>query len=199
MKAQLVLAGIGGQGVLFATKLLAQTAVRLGYKVIVAETHGMSQRGGSVASHLKIGEFASPLVRMGTADYLLAFEAKEGYRNLKFLRPASDTRPGGVIYSNAGITDEKVCSLVVYRGIPADQIALNLGAFRAENLILLGFATQDEHFPFRLDDLSATVEQISPEKLKHVNIAALKEGSRFGPDYPRISDGAEYKKNAHQP
>ena len=81
-----ILAGLGGQGVVFLTRLLAQTAVALGHAVMVSETHGMSQRGGSVISHLKIGGDEAPLIQRGTADVLLALEADEAVRNLPFLR-----------------------------------------------------------------------------------------------------------------
>ena len=74
---KLILAGIGGQGVVFATRLLAQTAAAMGMPVLASETHGMSQRGGSVLAHLKLGGTESPLIRRGTADILLAFDRDE--------------------------------------------------------------------------------------------------------------------------
>ena len=64
---KLIITGIGGQGIVFLTRLISHTAVNLGYAVVVSETHGMSQRGGSVISHLKINGSESPLVQRGTA------------------------------------------------------------------------------------------------------------------------------------
>src|SRR3990170_8068403 len=83
---KLLLAGVGGQGVVFATRLLAGTAAGMGLPVLASETHGMSQRGGSVLAHLKVGGTAAPLIRRGTADALLAFDRDEALRNLPFLR-----------------------------------------------------------------------------------------------------------------
>ncbi|MCJ7684480.1 MAG: 2-oxoacid:acceptor oxidoreductase family protein, partial [Desulfobacteraceae bacterium] len=67
-----VLSGLGGQGILFMTKLLARSAVNKGLKILVAETHGMAQRGGSVVSHLRVGDVKGSLVRAGSAHILLA-------------------------------------------------------------------------------------------------------------------------------
>lgn len=75
MKAQIVILGLGGQGILYVTKVLAEAAICEGWRVITTETHGMAQRGGAVESHLKFGDFESPLVRRGKADATLAIDA----------------------------------------------------------------------------------------------------------------------------
>lgn len=84
MKSQIVVLGLGGQGILFLTRVVAEAAIDEGHDVITAETHGMAQRGGAVESHLKIGGFESPLVRLGRADAALALDpsredAAKGY------------------------------------------------------------------------------------------------------------------------
>jgi len=84
---QYVICGIGGQGILFATKVLGHVALARGEHVTGSEVHGMSQRGGSVISHFKTGDNESPLVCAGKADVLLAFDQKEALRNYHFLRP----------------------------------------------------------------------------------------------------------------
>ena len=94
MKVQIILAGIGGQGILFSSKIFSELGLKLGLDVIGSETHGMSQRGGSVIAHLKIGHFQSPMIRSGTADFLYSFEENETYRTLKFLRK------GGVCFAD---------------------------------------------------------------------------------------------------
>ncbi len=77
----IVLAGVGGQGTLVAGKLLGTVASRLGLDVKVSEVHGMSQRGGSVITYVRIAEYvASPIDRTGTADFILAFEELEALR-----------------------------------------------------------------------------------------------------------------------
>src|SRR5210317_2071812 len=80
-----VLCGLGGQGILFMTKIIAKTALRKGYNVMGAETHGMAQRGGSVISHLRLGDTRSSLIKSGSAQFLLSLEENEAYRNLPFL------------------------------------------------------------------------------------------------------------------
>ena len=71
---QKVISGVGGQGVLFDTRLMAEAAIRKGLPVLTSETHGMAQRGGTVISHLKVGAYTSPLIRTGQADVLLAMK-----------------------------------------------------------------------------------------------------------------------------
>ena len=95
MELKLILSGLGGQGVVFLTRLLAQTAISLEHQVMVSETHGMSQRGGSVMSHLRVGGGEAPLIRKGTADVLIALEANETVRNLSYLRQ------GGTVFVNS--------------------------------------------------------------------------------------------------
>jgi indolepyruvate ferredoxin oxidoreductase beta subunit len=83
---QYVVVGIGGQGILFTSKILGKIAIDKGLPVIGSEVHGMAQRGGSVISHFKVGNYKSPLVKEGRADVLMAFDQSEGIRNLAFLR-----------------------------------------------------------------------------------------------------------------
>src|SRR5574341_1699737 len=92
MEQKFVVAGIGGQGVIFATKVLSKAALLCGERVLASENHGMSQRGGSVLSHVKIGSDQSPLIRRGTADVLLAFDRLECIRNLPFVRAGGDRK-----------------------------------------------------------------------------------------------------------
>jgi indolepyruvate ferredoxin oxidoreductase beta subunit len=91
----IVLCGLGGQGILFMTKVLAEDALRRKIPVLGAETHGMAQRGGSVVSHLRMGNAKSSLVSSGQARFLLALDPWEAYRNLPFLAP------GGFLFANA--------------------------------------------------------------------------------------------------
>ena len=95
----MIFCGLGGQGILFMTKIFARTALDKGLPTLGAETHGMAQRGGSVVSHLKLGTAASSLVREQTAGFMLALEENEAYRNLPFLAP------GGSLYVNAKKND----------------------------------------------------------------------------------------------
>jgi len=131
MNQQLVLSGLGGQGILFITRLLAETAIAKGYPVLTSETHGMAQRGGVVISHLKVGEFASPLVRPGQADAIVSLKGETLPLHLHFLK--SD----GFFSTNARTVP------VAAEGrngvtVDADALALALNDPQAVNLIVLG-------------------------------------------------------------
>lgn len=179
MRAQVVIVGLGGQGVLFASKVLAQTALALGEDVIGSETHGMSQRGGPVLSHLKVGPYLGPLVRKGCADLVLALDAVEAVRHLPF------ARPGGRCFVNApterwGI-EASLKPLLEALGIgvfqvDADRIALECGSPAAANAVLLGFATAHPASPFPVEAVAAALERISPAKFRELNVRAFERG-----------------------
>lgn len=172
---KLILVGLGGQGVVFLTRLLAQTAVTLGQPVMVSETHGMSQRGGSVISHLKIGGNEAPLIRRGAADVLLALEADEAVRNLPFLRR------GGLAFVDAenGLRPEVAERLEQFNlqvfSLPASQMALKLGSPAVANVILAGFAAAHPALPLPFEVLRQTLETIAPHG-RELNLRALEAG-----------------------
>src|SRR5690606_18684352 len=88
MTKSLLLAGVGGQGTILASKILAEGLIRLGYDVKMSEIHGMAQRGGSVNTQLRFGKKVySPMIGSGEADLLLAFEKIEAVRYINYLRP----------------------------------------------------------------------------------------------------------------
>ena len=137
---KIIVSGVGGQGVLFVTKLLAETALRLGYSVLISETHGMAQRGGIVISHLKIAKrtpgtegqapvsgLVSPLIRPGRADVLLALHP-DG-----FLAHAFYLKPGGKSFRNVSQPADQ-------NSVDATAIAASLDSPVSANLVLLGFA-----------------------------------------------------------
>lgn len=179
MELKLILAGLGGQGVVFLTRLLAQTAVALEHPVMVSETHGMSQRGGSVVSHLKIGGNQAPLIRRGTADLLLALEPDEAVRNLPFLRQ------GGTACVNAenGLRPEVEEHLerlgIQVLCLPASRIAVELGFAAIANVVLAGFAASHPALPFPLDTLRETIAAIAPRG-QELNLRALEAGFQAG-------------------
>ena len=177
---KLVLAGVGGQGVLFISRLLLETARRLGLDFISSEIHGMSQRGGSVASHLKIGPYTSPLVRQGSADLVLAFTQDEGYRNLRFIRP------GGDWVVNCPSLESLADGIRVYlaerdvriHSLDADRLARK--SPQVANVVLVGFATSRRALSLPAASLSATLEAISPTPLRALNLEALDRGLEAG-------------------
>ena len=132
-RQQIVLSGVGGQGVLFLSRLLAETAIAGGFPVLTSETHGMAQRGGVVVSHLKVGGFDSPLVRTGRADMLLVLKEENVALHRGFLAD------GGSLVVNAGVPPDAGPRARVH-AVDADALALSAGAPHAVNLVLLGFA-----------------------------------------------------------
>src|SRR5512140_808110 len=133
LRQQIVLSGVGGQGILFLSRLLAEAAIAGGFPVLTSETHGMAQRGGVVVSHLKVGGFDSPLVRTGRADLLLVLKEENVVLHREFLAD------GGALIVNAPLPAD-AGSRVRVHAVDADALALSAGAPHAVNLILLGFA-----------------------------------------------------------
>jgi indolepyruvate ferredoxin oxidoreductase beta subunit len=180
MNLQLILSGVGGQGILFSTGIFTTLALEKGYNVIGSETHGMAQRGGSVISHLKIGDYSSPLVRQGTADILLSFDRDEVYRTLGFLKR------GGLCFVNspkedfwdAGVKDYLEKNEIRAYSFPADKVALALGAPRSANLALIGYALSVPDVPFTYEDIKETIVRVSPSRFREVNLQAFDTGYR---------------------
>lgn len=133
LKQQIFLSGVGGQGILFITRLLAEAAMLKGLPVLVSETHGMAQRGGTVVSHLKAGDFSSPLIRPGRADGLVLLKEENLSQHCCYLKP------GGWAVVNAPSLPEADNAVTIH-AIDADSVAKETGNARSVNLILLGFA-----------------------------------------------------------
>lgn len=159
----ILVVGIGGQGVMTATEILAQAALALGHDVKKTEVAGMAQRGGIVSSHLRFGpKVLSPQIMPGQADLLVAFEAAEGLRWCHYLKP------GGLVLMNTSHIVPPVVDLGLYE-YPADpvgeirargyqvhafdamRIALELGDVRLGNTVMLG--AMADHLPFPADAL----------------------------------------------
>lgn len=150
----ILLTGVGGQGIILASRVLAKLALSAGYDVKVSEIHGMAQRGGSVVTHLRFGDKVfSPLISFGQADYLVSFEKLEAVRCLPFLK-----KDGCLI-----VNDQEIFPLPVLLGksaypsdldaylkkqvarirlIPAQEQAQQLGSLQVVNMILLGVLAQ---------------------------------------------------------
>ncbi len=177
-----VLSGLGGQGILFMTKLLAWSAVNKGLKILVAETHGMAQRGGSVVSHLRVGDVKGSVVRAGSAHILLALEENEAYRNIPYLAD------GGKLYANAPKPSfprkevrpymEKIG--IECRSIPASDIAAKFAAPMSANLALLGFFSAFQEGPISYDELKETIAQVSPDRFREINLKVFDKGFEGG-------------------
>ncbi len=165
MKQQIIVSGIGGQGVLFLTRVIAQVAVERSIPVLTAETHGMAQRGGTVLSTIKVGEFASPLIRTGQADLgLLLWDT-----NLEVHRTLLKT--DGTILINSTKDGE---------GIRFDAAALarDLGNAVLLNLILLGRAVKEGVVFCSAEECEQAIRKLAPAKFVEQNIEAFRVGMK---------------------
>ncbi|MCC7362206.1 MAG: 2-oxoacid:acceptor oxidoreductase family protein [Anaerolineales bacterium] len=176
MALKFVLAGIGGQGVIYATKVLAQAGLLGGLPIMASENHGMSQRGGSVISHLKIGGSQAPLIRRGTAEALIAFDRQEAVRNLSFVRA------GGRVYVNApaplaAALNARLADLGIgVYCLDASAAAQALGASAPINLVLLGFAAANG-LGLELASLKEAVQLLGPQWAVAANWQGLEAGA----------------------
>lgn len=175
---KIVIAGIGGQGVLFLARVLYEMARLEGREVLGSETHGMSQRGGSVTSHVKIGAYQSPMVRKGTADALVVLKAEEAFANLAFLRR------GGTLLLNApgtfrlekGIQGALEGGRITVLRKDATACAEGMGHPRAANVILLSAAVGSGLFPMDRKTLIEAVRAVSPARVANRSLAAVEAG-----------------------
>ena len=182
----ILLVGVGGQGTILASKILSEGLVRKGYDVKMSEIHGMSQRGGSVTTHVRFGtEVSSPVVPEGEADVLVAFEKVEAVRWLKYLKKGGRLVVNNFeIYSLPVLTgaakypDEVVEKLQKevpnFKVVNAGKIAEDLGNIKAQNIVLLGALVK----AMGLEDIDweSVLKELIPPKLLDLNIKAFKAG-----------------------
>ena len=161
MKQQIIVSGIGGQGVLFATKILAEAAIEMGLEVLTSETHGMAMRGGTVISHIKVGPFKSPLIRTGQADIGLFLHAG----NLEVHRGI--LKPDGLIYINGEKNGDG-------EAIDATRLAGEQGSPVIANLVLLGFAVRQGKFFCDAATVEAVLRRISSVKQLEQNLKGFR-------------------------
>ena len=133
---QIVISGVGGQGVLFVTRLMAEAAIRKGLPVLTSETHGMAQRGGTVISHLKVGSYTSPLIRTGKADCLLALKKEGAEQHGHYLSSSG--------WAVVNTVDEGEDNPAGWNRLDADRLAHEAGNPRSVNLVVLGGALSEE-------------------------------------------------------
>ena len=182
----IVLAGVGGQGVILASKILSNAGIESNMDVKQSEVHGMSQRGGSVTSHVRIGsKVYSPLVVEGEADIVLAFELLEALRNKHWVK-----KGGKIIYNkskvnpitvSAGSTEypdnieETLNNLDcdVY-GVDALELAKKAGNAKSGNVVLVGAASN--FIPLENNVWQTALEKSIPAKILDVNLKAFEAG-----------------------
>jgi len=187
---RIMFTGVGGQGTLTATTLVAKIAMDEGFSVTAGEIHGMAQRGGVVESAVLLGGYMSPKISPGEADILLGFEPLETLRALPYLKP------GGLIVSNSeamppigvSLGREKYPDMDLIRAksekcagkacfIACQSLAEQAGSVLAANIVLLGALFESKSLPFDLDLLLAGIKQNLKPKIVDLNIEAAKLGA----------------------
>ncbi len=178
---QYIVVGLGGQGILFSSRVLGHIAVSKGQHVMGSEVHGMAQRGGSVVSHFKVGPYASPLVRTGDADVLLAFDQNEGVRNLHFLKSGGKAiinvhKPESM--GNAHLQAFLQSRNIHIAPIPGyDMLRQHMGGnFLFLNVLILGALAGTGMADVSMDEIRQAVSELAPAKARDANLAVLELG-----------------------
>lgn len=191
LRLRIFMTGVGGQGTLTATTLLARAALSAGLPVTSGEIHGMAQRGGVVESTLLIG-CKSPKIGPGEADILLGFEPLETLRALPYLKA------GGLVLSStealpplsvatgkekspdiADIKARVVAACGRARFLPCRSLGLEAGAVQSGNIALLGALCAMQVLPFGLEVVAATIRATMKPKVAEVNLKALELGAAY--------------------
>ena len=184
--------GVGGQGTLTATTLLARTALEAGLDVVAGEVHGMAQRGGVVESVMLLGGWRSPKLDYGEADVLLGFEPLETLRALPYLQPggaifsSSDPLPplsvalGKAEYPDMQHIMEKARQVAGQcHFVPCRELGMQAGSVQSGNTVLLSVVCSSGVLPFGVDALEAAIKKFLPAKLQESNLKALELGKAY--------------------
>lgn len=189
MRKEIILCGVGGQGTVLASRLISAAAMEKQIPVMSAETIGMAQRGGSVFSHLRMGEgLYSPMIARGEADLIIGFEPGEAVRLLPMLKPdgqmiVSDRAVMPVTASLSG-ADYRAADMLDYLSarvsrlkiVEAEKALREVGSPKVLNLILLGAAVGSGALGLTEEDLRAAILRRIPERFHDLNFRALALG-----------------------
>lgn len=189
MQKNIILTGVGGQGTVLASKLIAAASMNKGLPVMSAETIGMAQKGGSVFSHLRVGEgVRSPMIRRGTADLLLAFEPAEAVRMLPYLKKGGtvvvNSHPIMPVTAALKGTDYNGAEMVEYLRehtehvlvIDGQKAAAVIGNPKTLNVIMLGAALESGALDFLTEE---DVLQAIRQKVKPAYVAPNEKALRY--------------------
>lgn len=178
--------GVGGQGIIKTSVIIGEAAMNQGLNVVMSEIHGMSQRGGSVSTELKIGDYNSSIISEHGADMLLSFEPIETVRGLDKVNddtkivfnthpivPASSDKP----YPGVGnITDVLKENFKHVLPIDGTKLAMDAGNVLALNMVLLGAVTADDKFPLSKESVIAAMKNNLKPKFHELNLKAIESG-----------------------
>jgi indolepyruvate ferredoxin oxidoreductase beta subunit len=189
----ILLAGVGGQGLMLLSQVMGDACTRSGINVVVGAQHGLAQRSGSISAHVRIGDAYSPLIPYGTADLIIAMDAMEALRYVEYLKqggtvvmnsrmmhppletaPIVKNRQEKRMYVTLEQVKEqlgKVAGRVI--DIDAEKVAVEAGNPRTENIVLLGAASALSGFPIQSEPLKESVRRVVPERAVDANLKAF--------------------------
>lgn len=188
MKIDIILAGVGGQGILSIATVIGYAAVESGLYLKQAEVHGMSQRGGDVQSHLRLSdkEIASDLIPYGKADLIISVEPMEGLRYLPYLKPngwlITNTSPFVNIpnYPKEELLMAEIQAIPNHIALDAAEIAGNLGSKKAANMVILGAASPFINIRYEMfEDAIRFIFAKKDEETVKLNLNAINEGRNY--------------------
>jgi indolepyruvate ferredoxin oxidoreductase, beta subunit len=181
--------GVGGQGTLLATMVLAEAAIHAGHNVLASEVHGMAQRGGVVESTVMIGDIKSPIISDGEADVLVGFEPLETYRAMRKCSADSvvisnrvPIMPFGVSIGKSDYPDvDKMFAFIGGRvktlvTLDAQKLARNAGAALSANVVMMGALARSKAVPVPKEAFEETLRTKTKEKFVEINLKAFALG-----------------------
>ena len=191
MNKDILICGVGGQGTVLASRIIAAAAMDEGNAVHSAETIGMAQRGGSVTSHVRIGgEAYSPMIPPGGADMLLAFEPGEAVRNLRYLKKGGTAvvnttavKPVTESLKETGYDGSEMTAYLKQKCtcifVDAGEACRSFGSSKFFNVIMLGVAAGSGHLGLKKETLLKQIEQYVPARFLDANIRAFTAGTEI--------------------
>ena len=178
--------GVGGQGIIKTSVIIGEAAMNQGLNVVMSEIHGMSQRGGSVSTELKIGDYNSSIIPKHSADMLLSFEPIETIRGLDKVNddtkivfnthpivPSSSDKP---YPSVSNITNTLKENFKHVLPIDGTKLAIDAGNVLALNMVLLGAVTADDKFPLSKESVIGAMKNNLKPKFHELNLKAIESG-----------------------
>ena len=194
----ILLAGVGGQGLMLLSQVMGDACTRSGINVVVGAQHGLAQRSGSISAHVRIGDAYSPLIPYGTADLIIAMDAMEALRYVEYLKQ------GGIVVMNSRMMHPPLETAPIVKNrqekrmyvtleqvkeqlgkvagrvidIDAEKVAAEAGNPRTENVVLLGAASALSGFPIQSEPLKESVRRVVPERAVDANLKAFNLGQQ---------------------
>lgn len=196
MKSDIILAGVGGQGIVSIAAVIGMAALDNNLFIKQSEVHGMSQRGGAVQSHLRISEteIASDLIPNGTADIIISVEPMESLRYLPYIKEdgwiVTNTTPFINIPDYPDLTEllKEIEKIPNHITINADEIARQVKSLRSSNMVVLGAASHFVDVPYTsLENGVKKIFERKGGKVVQLNLEALKAGRQFAAKHTKLS------------